>query len=173
MGEDLRFIPNRLFAPIEQAERQIVIFGSKEELGYEPEAPICVLQVSPVSLKFGEELTHRDYLGAILNLGIERELIGDILIQGKTGWIFCLDSIKDFLLESLTRIRHTEVTLSEASFDLPELKPRLEEVRYNVASERIDSTVAAFAGLSRSKATELFQKGVQLRDLRKQVNQVS
>jgi len=158
MDADLNGLPHKLYAPIELAERKIAVFGSAEEMGYEPTYPISIIEISPLAPKFAEELSHRDYLGAILNLGIERELIGDIVIKEKSAYVCCMDSITDFLLTSITRIKHTDVKATLSAFDIPALAPTLEEIRFNVASERIDSIVAVFCHLSRSKATELFSK---------------
>ena len=138
------------------AERKILIAGDEAQTGYPADPPIRVIEVRPLSLKFAEDLTHRDYLGAILGLGIERALTGDILIREKTAWFFCLDSAADFLVSSLTQVRRTSVSAAPASPDLPALQPRYEPLRLNVASERLDAVVAAFTGLSRGQAVSLF-----------------
>ena len=139
----------------EAAERRILICGREEDFGYAPEPPISVLEIRCASEKFGEELTHRDYLGAILNLGIDRSLTGDILIRGKTAWLICLQSIADFLTDSLTRVRHTPVRVTVPEGPVEALEPVLEPVSLNVSSERLDALLAAFCGLSRTKAAEL------------------
>ena len=118
-----------------------------------------MIKVVPKSEKFAEELTHRDYLGAILGLGIERSLIGDILVRDRRAWFFCLSSAADMLASSLTQVRRTTVTASVVSSDVPELQPRYEPIRVNVASERLDAVAAAFAGLSRGQADKLFAAG--------------
>ncbi len=138
------------------AERRLLVAGDEERNGCPPEPPVCVVSVRPSSLKFAEELSHRDYLGAILSLGIERTLVGDILVREKQAWFFCMDSAADFLASSLTRIRNTAVTASLSSAEAPELQPRYESVRLNVASERLDAVLSAFTGLSRGQTTPLF-----------------
>ena len=142
----------------ENAERKILAAGKEEESG-PPDPPIRVIKVVPKSEKFAEELTHRDYLGAILGLGIERSLIGDILVRDRRAWFFCLSSAADMLASSLTQVRRTTVTASVVSSDVPELQPRYEPIRVNVASERLDAVAAAFAGLSRGQADKLFPAG--------------
>ena len=91
----------------EAAERRLLAAGNADLIGCPPDPPVCVIAVAPVSEKFAENLSHRDYLGAILSLGIERSLIGDILVREKQAWFFCLESAADFLTSSLTRIRNT------------------------------------------------------------------
>ena len=69
----------------EDADRVMLRFGSEEQLGYAEDFPIVTVAVTPLQEKFAEALTHRDILGAIMHLGIERSEIGDILIGGKQG----------------------------------------------------------------------------------------
>ena len=61
----------------ENAERQMVAFHP-DALAFTWEYPIDCLRIEPKALKFSEELSHRDYLGALLNLGVDRSVIGDI-----------------------------------------------------------------------------------------------
>ena len=139
------------------AERRILAAGNADRIGTLPDPPISVIAVHPSSPKFAEDLSHRDYLGAILSLGIERSLIGDILVREKSAWFFCIDSAVDFLTSSLTRIRNTAVSASLSSAEAPELRPRYESVRVNVASERLDAVLSAFTGLSREQTASLFR----------------
>ena len=147
--------PYILTGGYENAERRILAVGSETEAG-PPQPPIRTIAVTPKSLKYAEELTHRDYLGAILGLGIERSLIGDILIRDRQAWFFCLVSAAELITSSLTQVRRTSVTAAETDPDLPELQPRYDSMRLNVASERLDAVVSAFAGLSRGQAEKLF-----------------
>ena len=140
----------------EAAERKLLVAGSAGAAGYPPDPPIRVIAVKPASRKFAEDLSHRDYLGAILNLGIERSLIGDILVREKQAWFFCLDSAADFLVSSITRVRNTTVSASLVSGEVPELQPRFEPMRLNVASERLDAVLSAFTGLSRARTAPFF-----------------
>ena len=137
------------------AERKLLAAGLEEESG--PAAfPIRAASVAPKSERFAEELTHRDFLGAILGLGIDRSLIGDILVREKRAIVFCLEASVDLLLSSLTQVRRTTVTAELVSPESPELRPSFSTLRLNVASERLDAVVAAFAGLSRGQAEKLF-----------------
>lgn len=143
---------------IEQAERQMARFGSVQELGYEEPFPICCICVAPLSEKFADDFTHRDFLGAIMNLGIDRSTVGDIFIDGKKAYVFCTQAIAPWLTENLVQVRRTHVkcTLVEGVENLParKLLPREE----NVASLRCDGIVAAVWKLSRSQSLELFRQ---------------
>lgn len=140
----------------EAAERKLLVAGTADVIGYLPDPPVCVIAVKPASQKFAEDLSHRDYLGAILNLGIERSLVGDILVKEKQAWFFCLDSVADYLVSALTRVRNTTVSAAFVSGEVPELQPRFESLRLNVASERLDAVLSAFTGLSRARTEPLF-----------------
>ena len=117
----------------ETAKRKILAAGNEDAAGCPPDPPSRVIAVRPASRKFAENLSHRDYLGAILSLGIDRSLTGDILVRKKEAWFFCMDSAADFLISSLTRIRNTTVSASLSSAEAPELQPRYEPLRLNVA----------------------------------------
>lgn len=136
----------------ESSERKVVCFlPSYEEELLDP--PYDCLKVSPVNRKFAEELNHRDYLGAIMNLGIERSMLGDIVIKDGDAYVFVLKKMSQYLLDSLTTIRHT--TISVSLIDEPDeiLKPEFEEIGGTVSSIRLDSIVALCGRLSRTKAS--------------------
>jgi RNA-binding protein YlmH len=139
----------------EHAERKILAAGNEAEMG-PPDPPVRLIAVKPKAEKYAEDLTHRDYLGAILGLGIERDLIGDILVRDRRAWFFCLASAADLLVSSLSQVRRTAVTAEAVEADVPELRPRYAEMKLNVASERLDAVTAAFANLSRGQADRLF-----------------
>ncbi len=92
----------------------------------------------------------------ILGLGIERGVIGDLVIRDRRCWVFCLSSVAELLASSLTQVRRTSVTAKITGADVPELEPKYEPVKLNVASERLDAVTSAFAGLSRGQADKLF-----------------
>ena len=114
--------------------------------------PFVCLKIAPANRRFAEELTHRDYLGAIMNLGIERSMIGDIVLQEGNAWVFVMEKMSRYLAENLTMIRHTSV-ITEITSDFSDLpEPETEEVSGTVSSVRLDSVVALCARLSRTKA---------------------
>lgn len=117
------------------------------------EYPFQVLEISPLNKRFSEELSHRDYLGAVMNLGIERCKLGDIMVEGNRGILFVKEELSDYIRENLTRIRHTSVMVS-LSPDFPEdYEPKYEEIKGTVASIRLDTVLSLAFPLSRSKLT--------------------
>ena len=148
----------KTFGGYESAERQMAAFVP-DALSYEQAYPIACIKVQPLNRKFSEELTHRDYLGAILNLGIERSKTGDILLDDSCGYIFCCESMADFLTEELVRIRHTSVQARRLSQEEPLPSPKREEISGTVASPRLDSVIALAFGSSRSSILGLIEGG--------------
>lgn len=140
-------------------ERKMLRFGSAENLGYEAPYPIVCIKVCPVMERFAEQLTHRDYLGAIMNLGIERSTVGDIFIQGKEAVVFCQESIASYLIRQLMQVRHTQVSCSETEAAKELKAPETENVILSVSSARIDAVVAKIYNLARSQSMELFRAG--------------
>lgn len=141
-----------LFGGFAGAERCLACFGEDAA----ESAPICCLLVSPASERFADVLMHRDYLGALMSLGIKRETLGDILILKKSAYILCLESVSDFILRNLEKVRHTTVQVSREASPPPELLPKTVEQNFIVASERLDALVAAVYKLSRSESQRLF-----------------
>lgn len=105
--KDLAYAGITFFGGTDGCERQMVRFGSFENLGYEENFPIVTLVIAPLNSKFSDDLTHRDFLGAIMNLGVNRDVIGDILVRENTGYIFCDQKIARYLSENLDRVKHT------------------------------------------------------------------
>lgn len=143
------------FGGYPEAERQIAVFGSEEEFGYKSDPPVVCIKAAPLNKRFSEELSHRDVLGALMTLGIKREVIGDIFINDSGAYIFCLERLADFLKENLTRIKHTSVSC-EVTKELPEnISGTLEEMSIIIASPRLDAVIGGVFRLSRSAALSL------------------
>lgn len=154
-----RHVGYRLYGGYEGADRVMLRFGDEEQLGYEMPFPIVCVHIEPLQKKFAEELSHRDFLGALMNLGIERSTIGDIKVGEKEAFLFCQDTIKQFICENLQQIRHTHVrcSVTDAYSQIPEEEP--EHITVQVQSPRIDGILAKVYHLSREKSLELFRTG--------------
>ena len=137
-------------------ERGMLRFGNPEAFGYEEDFPIDILLISPLAEKFAEKLSHRDFLGALMNAGIERDVLGDIIVDEKRAYLFCENRMTDYIISSLTRVRHTSVMVKKVD-SIPEIESRQpKEVTIQVASERIDGVVSKVYHLSRGDSAELF-----------------
>ena len=151
--------PWTLFGGAEGCERQMLRFGSSDLCGYEASFPIVCLKIAPVSPKYAEALTHRDYLGALMAQGIERELLGDIVVRTEAAYLFCEEHIAPYLTENFTQARHTALR-AEAIDTLPPgalFETRRQTVQ--LSSQRLDALVAHVYKLSRAAAQALFPAG--------------
>lgn len=156
MEKELSYIPFRLFGGVEGTERMMAGFGAEEVLGYKEPFPVCCIRILPLQKKFAEALSHRDYLGALMNLGIERDVLGDIMVRDAVAYVFCMEGMAEHIINTITRIRHTSVRCERLE-EAPEfLAPQYTECQDAVASRRIDVMVALVYHLSRSQASELF-----------------
>lgn len=143
----------------EDADRVVIRFGSIEELGYEVPFPIACIHIEPLQVKFADQLSHRDFLGALMNLGIARDTLGDIKAGEREAYLFCLDSIAEFICENLTQIKHTNVKCSVV--EDPGCIPQEEPVSVNIQVQalRADAVIAKIYGMSRERSLDLFRAG--------------
>ena len=142
----------------EFSERQMVAF-LPDALCYEKRYPICAMKIEPLQKKFSEKLTHRDYLGAILNLGIDRCKLGDILVEDESAILFVHQSLKNFLLEELTRIRHTSIMITDVGANDIFYRPKVKVVNGTVSSLRLDGLLSLAFSSSRSKLVAYIENG--------------
>ncbi len=140
------------------AERKIAIF-SPVDIYYEQTVPICLIKIAPIKTQFAETLSHRDYLGAILNLGINRSKIGDIFIKDKIAYLYCMEDISSYILENLSKIRHTMIRTEEISETLTDIQPTLVEKKGTIGNVRLDSLISTAFGTSRNSILSFIEEG--------------
>lgn len=149
----------KLFGGYEHAERQMAAFYPNS-LGFSWDYPIECLKITPKALRFSEDLSHRDYLGAILNLGVDRSVVGDILIKDKEAWFFCLNKMSDFFADNLVRVRHTTVLVSKVAEAEEIPGPEFETISGTCASVRLDSLISLAFQSSRSSMVSSIEGGL-------------
>ena len=146
------------FGGFEEAERKILCFCgndmlSEEEIIY----PISCIKIVPVNQKFSDSLSHRDFLGAVLNLGLDRSKIGDILITDNEGYLFAHSSISEFIADQLYKVKHTMIKsqiIEQTEFNY---SPRYKEITGTVSSVRLDSILSIAFNSSRSSLSGLIE----------------
>lgn len=137
------------------AERRVIAFGVDDEDEAFPPFKAVVFNYPE-----GAGLSHRDFLGSLMALGIKRELLGDILVGNKRTSVFAINSALP-LIKELTKIGSCGVRITDdfSPNDIPEQE--FDEIHSTVASLRLDSVIATALRLSREKAAELIKsKGV-------------
>ena len=106
-------------------------------------------------------LTHRDYLGALLALGIERHVLGDLIVANeRSAFLICDADIAAFICAELTKVGKDGIRIERLPWGTPiEIPERYKSVSDTVASPRFDCIAAALCGLSREKAQMLIRAG--------------
>ena len=143
------------------AERQRAAFCHTDFAG------TPAFEIAVIKAKWNGEfarLSHRDVLGSILSLGVDREIIGDIIATKEFAKILVDKKMADYFVANLKRIGDAgvETTLDELSEIAPK-EERVKEISATVASLRVDSIAAAGFGMSRSKmAAEIDAEKVKL-----------
>lgn len=145
-----------LFGGCSGCERVVARFGNFWELGYEEAFPIAIIEIQPKLKKFADQLTHRDFLGAIMNLGIERKFLGDIIVKDNCAYLFLIEKLSDYVCENLTKVKHTVVSAQKIQ-SVPEGELfKTESISIPVSSLRLDCLIAGVYNLSRSQVVEFF-----------------
>ena len=147
------------FGGHEDTERCILCIAS-DEITITPDLfPISRIKIVPKNPKFSEAFSHRDILGSVLGLGLERDVIGDIYVKEKEAYLFCAEKIAVFLTEHLEQIRHTNVLCQILQTEELTFQREVREISRTVSAIRIDAVVAAAFGVSRSSAATAVTTG--------------
>lgn len=151
----------KMYGGFEGAERKRLLLSPEWE--YDMDDHIHCIQIKPTD-KNETSLGHRDYLGAIMNLGINREKIGDILVKEREAYVMVDEILSVYLCQQLERVGHSRV--ETARIDRKNLiPPKSEPIQINctIHSLRLDAVLAAALRISRSEAVSLIEAGwVQL-----------
>lgn len=155
-----------LFGGYDMAERQMVAFipealslryGKTDLTPTEIDYPFCAVKITPRNKKFSEDLNHRDFLGSILNLGIDRSKTGDILVTEDSALLFIQKDLASVVTDDLIRVRHTVVDRSILGLDKVKYKPNFQEIKGTVSSVRLDSLLPLAFSSSRNKLSGLIE----------------
>lgn len=150
-------VSGTFFGGYDGAERKI--FGAFPDW-QEPDFSVFPIAILKITLKGGADISHRQYLGTILSLGIERDRIGDILTEQTGAYVFLSADISEYVQENITKIGRCGAyvkfaDLSEVS--LPDRK--FKEISCVCASLRLDAAVSALMNISRNEAKSLIMAG--------------
>lgn len=117
--------------------------------------------ITPITFSFRKEdvLSHRDFLGSLMALGLTREKIGDILFEKGRAVVFANSTIADHIVSQIDKVGRVGVTLNKGcDFPLPSLSV-LADFSITASSARLDCIVSAICGFSRNKAVETIESG--------------
>ena len=144
------------YGGLEDSERGIIALAHDDLEILKTEFPLGYLKIS-VKTGIGKPLSHRDYLGAIMGLGIEREKIGDLLISDNQAFVVAHIDILDYIMHSLDSIsRYGKVTCHIIEKEnIPDFKPDYKSIHATVSSLRADAIIASGFKISRSTVSKL------------------
>ncbi len=146
----------RAFGGYEGAERTVLAFAGSEEQLRDEVFDIAQLRVTAHCPP--KPLTHRDYLGALLSLGLKRESVGDILPDESGAFVYARGAAAKLILQELASVGRCSVSC-EASAQSVQAQTAGEERRAFVASLRLDAVLAAVLHISRGDAAALVKAG--------------
>lgn len=113
-----------------------------------------------VAFRKADSLSHRDFLGALMSLGIKRETVGDIIVQKGIASFFVKSDLEQYVTSQISKIGRVGVEFCDKTADFEAELQNFEEKSRVVSSLRIDSVVSAATGLSRSKAQKAVASGL-------------
>lgn len=139
------------FGGYTDSERRRLVIYPDYFIAQTIEPAIACLAIT-VSKANAPDLTHRDYLGAILGLGLKREKLGDLLVGAEGCQMITLPEFSDFIRLNLTKVANftaTAAAIDPEQLDLPNLREKI--IRTTVASLRLDAVAALGFGESRTR----------------------
>ena len=166
VSDDVRALP---FGGFDTAERNVLVFipyylevsdfdSLKDYLTENPEEnPLTVLHLKKDSFS---TVSHRDYLGALMGLGIKREMVGDIVVTNDGADIIVMKSVAEYIKAELKSVGRASVSIKEVRFDeISDMVANVHEEIINVSSMRIDNIISACFRLSRSESADAVLSG--------------
>lgn len=148
------------YGGFEEAERKIFVFYPEKFNSIVVERQLAnIVQIIRIELPddLKGKYTHRDYLGAVIKLGLKREKVGDIIVDNDGADIIVEKDITKFLVEnlgSLTRFAKSKITVENID-DLRQVEIKKQELEIIVSSLRLDNVISELARCSRNKALEI------------------
>lgn len=122
----------------------------------------CGISVLTVTNTSGDKLSHRDYLGSLMSLGIERKTVGDILISDNKALIFILDPISDYVAQNMEKVAGSRVNITRSVSVNAEIisnfLPKTERREIIVSSLRLDTVISEVYSLSRNVSSQLVER---------------
>lgn len=141
--------PNCFFGGHQEAERKILVIGTEDE----QEASKFI---DVVTIEGPENLSHREVLGSIIGIGINRDFLGDIIIKEKRADVLVIKEISKYIVQNLERVGREKVKVYKNSFEkILVLEDNFKEIKTTVASLRADAIISAATGLSRENSSKL------------------
>ena len=117
-----------------------------------------------MSQKFAEKLSHRDILGSLMGLGIERDKLGDIILKNNEAYLVAHEDIAPYITRELIKVRRTDVRCEIVGSVPSDVGYSTEQRSIQIAGERLDAVIAKLFSLSREAAQALFKRSLVFAD---------
>lgn len=140
----------------ENSEKNMIAFSYKEDNFYS--FPLKLIKVENKS-KFNK-LNHKDYLGAIMSIGINRNKFGDLIVIENSCYVAVSEDILSYMLDNLNSIGKCSCNIYELELtesNIPKIK--FQEFNIIVSSLRLDCLISSICNISRNRAVELINRG--------------
>lgn len=141
----------------EDSERRAIRFSSFNEYGNALKQEIVLMKITNKS-RF-RELSHKDYLGSVMSLGIKREKFGDFIVDGENCYFPTFADIADLMERELTSVGRNPVDIQILEREKVNIYYKFKSMNILVPSFRIDAVIAKLCSVSRGKAVEIINKG--------------
>jgi RNA-binding protein YlmH len=153
VGDDINF---KFFGGYPEAERCLFLTYPQYAAETIDSDFISLLEIKGRNIK---TLSHRDFLGSIMGLGIKREKIGDILCLEDKCLVFVVSDIADYIISNLDMVARCGVKAAKQDIGTVVIpKRKFEEIKTTVASLRLDSVIGAALKTSRANAVEVIKQ---------------
>jgi RNA-binding protein YlmH len=152
------FFVMKIFGGAPNSERQMICFSPQPDNEADLVFPVSCLEIT-YNKKFSKKLSHRDFLGSVLALGIERKKIGDITVLEAGALVYVVSDMADYIIYNLERAGNTPVKVKLAGIEGADVQEEQtgREIRKTVSSLRIDAVISACLKLSRADAAALVE----------------
>lgn len=149
----------------DDAERKILCVYKEF---FMPENDDFLLGLVTFEFKKETKLSHRDFLGALMHLGIKREMVGDIVIDEGIAQIALLKTVEDLVTSEIRKIGNAGVKYNERFPGILKKLQNFKEISGTVASLRLDGVVGLGLNLSRSKTAAIIKgNGIEVNSIPK------
>ena len=148
----------KIYGGFDDAEKKIIgVFPEWEE----PDISAFPIRCIKIEGGFSRKLTHRDYLGTIMSLGIVPSRLGDIVVGEGCAYVFVHEDVYEFVKDNITKIGREGVKVTDiTNHDDITIERKYKTIGTVCASDRIDAVTAAAANISRAQSSALISDGL-------------
>lgn len=148
------------FGGFEDAERKMLVYLPEYVVESSLRSENSPLMCLRADFFFGDTLTHRDFLGALMGSGIARDTIGDILVDNGCCDFFVMKEIAPYILQNFNSAGRTKLRLKTIPLsDLHVPSAETVQIKDTLASLRLDSVISSGFCISRSAAAQYVSAG--------------